>query len=177
MEITLTRIRQTKDSTLGSLTVKNFYCYTLEDGRREEKEAGKTRIPAGKYRLALRYYGGFYQRYSELYRDPHPMIEICDVPDFSDVLIHRGNKVDDTRGCILVGERFSLVGADYELYDSARAYDALRKALIPEFGKWTDIWLIIKEEFPGWGMEARDRARQRLSDMMAPITDENGVVR
>lgn len=53
-------------------------------------------IPAGRYRCRKIRSPRFGNTY-----------EICDVPNRSNVLFHAGNTMDDTHGCILVGEEFS----------------------------------------------------------------------
>ena len=84
----------------------SFLCYTLEDEYRYMKLPGKTRIPSGSYRLALRTHGGFHKRYLERFgaKFHKGMIEILDVEDFSDVLVHCGNDHEDTEGCVLTGD-------------------------------------------------------------------------
>lgn len=104
--------RRVKDPTY---TVGHIYdgvqrlCDTLEDPVRElvdlngdgdfndpgeGKVYGQTAIPARKYELKMLHSPTF-QR---------PMPYLCDVPGFTSVMIHPGNSVADTSGCILVGE-------------------------------------------------------------------------
>jgi hypothetical protein len=123
------RFKQTQDSTVSRLFAGGFECNVLEDGHRDVKEYGKTRIPAGTYKLTLRTHGGFYDRYTKLYKAPHPMIQLVDVPGFEDVLIHRGNAVDDTKGCLLLGMRFDLTNGVYRISESEKAYNAFRAAI------------------------------------------------
>lgn len=101
----LIRFAHGKDATLGCLRLTGeLLCFTLEDERRAVKVAGETRIPAGEYRLRLRDWGGFHERYSKQWPDMHKgMIELADVPGFTNVLLHLGNTDDDTAGCLLVG--------------------------------------------------------------------------
>ena len=86
-----------------------FLCFTLEDEYRAEKVKHHTRIPEGIYKLELRRYGGFHARYQERYgSDWHKgMLEVLDVPGFTDILVHCGNTDEDTSGCILVGDSLS----------------------------------------------------------------------
>ena len=83
-----------------------FVGYTLEDSVREMvdpsgqwywrpefKKRGHTAIPSGRYQLGV-------------HRSPRfgkTLPHVLDVPDFAFILIHAGNDVDDTEGCILVG--------------------------------------------------------------------------
>lgn len=98
MELTLKRFKCTKRCTIGNLLIdEKFFCHTLEDKVRklpdEAKIWGKSAIPAGTYNV-------------EMYESPRfkrrlPLLK--DVPYFTGILIHRGNTVEDTVGCILVG--------------------------------------------------------------------------
>jgi len=84
-------------------------CDTLEDPVRDLKDLnndgdfndedegkiyGQTAIPKGKYELKMQYSPSF----------DRVMPYLQDVPGFSYVMIHPGNSVTDTKGCILVGE-------------------------------------------------------------------------
>lgn len=106
MELTLHR-KYFKDSyTIGDLLIDGeFFSNTLEDKNRdinkngifdngETKVCGETCIPFGTYKIKLGYSPKFKR---ELPR-------VLDVPEFTGILIHRGNTATDTSGCILVGE-------------------------------------------------------------------------
>lgn len=89
--------------TLGALYVDTFWeCYTLEDAVREIpgvrvakwKVPGGTAIPAGVYKVTL----------EDSPRFGPDTLTINDVPGFTSIRIHAGNDIDDTEGCILVGE-------------------------------------------------------------------------
>ena len=80
-------------------------CHSLEDEIRipygaslEEirnlKVAGKTAIPAGKYRVVM--------TKSPRFGKVLPLL--LDVPGFTGVRIHAGNRAEHTDGCLLVGE-------------------------------------------------------------------------
>lgn len=110
MELCVFRYSASKESTLGLLlevsgTERKFLCYTIEDQHQTRKVYGETCIPQGVYTLKLRHHGGFHDRYKTKFSDFHKgMVEICDVPNFKDVLIHIGNTDDDTAGCLLLGD-------------------------------------------------------------------------
>ena len=95
--------------THGELFIKDNsgkwmdFCYTLEDQIRdinmngkfdgeEKKIYGETAIPFSIYKGEITYSNAF-KRYLPL---------IKDVPEFSGIRLHGGNKITDTLGCILI---------------------------------------------------------------------------
>lgn len=106
MKLLLKRIALRQDYTIGRLYVDGAYqCDTLEPPVRdlnrngvfdngEKKVAGHTAIPYGTYDVVVNISPKFKRLLPRLLR----------VPQFDGVLIHRGNAVKDTAGCILVGE-------------------------------------------------------------------------
>jgi hypothetical protein len=109
MKLKLLRTNSSKNSTNGLLyditSDPEFMCYTLEDEPREIKVKHMTCIPAGEYNLALRKQGRLHETYKHRFADIHVgMIELLDVPEFTDILIHCGNTNEDTSGCLLVGD-------------------------------------------------------------------------
>ncbi len=126
MRITVKRFVSDKDSTVSLVLVNDaFQCFGLEDEYREEKIIHETRIPAGTYEVALRTHGGFHNRYSKRFPGIHKgMLQIVNVPGFTDILIHIGNTDDDTSGCLLVGEQAVCpLFAEKSVLASARAYE------------------------------------------------------
>ena len=107
MNLTLKRLNLTPNYTEGELYVNGVYfCKTLEDTNRdlnkngqfdnsEKKVYGETCIPYGKYKIIL--------SYSPKFKRELP--EILEVPNFQGIRIHRGNKISDTLGCVLCGEK------------------------------------------------------------------------
>jgi hypothetical protein len=73
-----------------------YFCNTLEDTVRPEGEKvwGETAIPFGTYKVTW--------AYSPSFKKQMPLL--WGVTGFKGVLIHIGNKPEDTLGCILVGE-------------------------------------------------------------------------
>jgi len=137
MRLDLIEIDSTAGSTISRLHIDgNFFCFVLEDGKRLVKEVGHTRISAGTYKVIRRYYGGFYHKYRDRYGHKH-VYEIADVPGFSDILIHIGNYIQDTEGCLLVGDRIGLRQMDYAVYNSAATYKKLYSRLSQDTGPIT----------------------------------------
>ena len=107
MNLTLKRLNLTPNYTEGELYVNGVYfCKTLEDTNRdlnkngqfdnnEKKVYGETCIPYGKYKIIL--------SYSPKFKRELP--EILEVPNFQGIRMHRGNKISDTLGCVLCGEK------------------------------------------------------------------------
>ncbi len=106
MQLRLLRFSSGLESTLGVLHLlpATFLCFTLEDEFRTQKVYARTRIPDGVYNLKLREHGGHHERYTRKFSFHIGMLELENVAGFTDVLIHIGNKDDDTAGCILTGD-------------------------------------------------------------------------
>lgn len=110
MKIVVERLWSDHKATVSRLTIFGetnaplFVCLGLEDIFRSLKIRGETRIPAGRYRVTLRAFGGWHQRLKEMFGAAHRgALWIRDVPGFEDILIHPGNKAADTAGCYLPG--------------------------------------------------------------------------
>ena len=128
MLIKLSRIAEGAEATVGLLQVDGLpLCFTLEDQGQPggKKIAGETRIPAGRYRVGVRRRGRWHLKSKRRWPKWHRgMLQLQEVPGFTDVLIHPGNSDDDTAGCILPGYSATLLG-DYAVGNSVRAYRRL----------------------------------------------------
>jgi hypothetical protein len=124
-------------------------CYVLEDTFRKEKVMHKTRIPANIYQLKLRTYGSHYKRYRikfpELNHD-RGMIQVMDVENFTDILIHIGNTETDTSGCLLVGVDFVEEDGEVRLFNSTDAYKKLYSIIADELELGREVILEIIDE-------------------------------
>lgn len=131
MKLTVKRIKSDAQATLSLVELDGkFLCFGLEDTHRETKIAGKTRIPAGTYDIAVRETGGFYSRYIKRFRRFHKgMLHVQNVPNFEYILIHIGNRAKDTAGCLLVGAGASTDGP-LTITQSTSAYEQLYKKVI-----------------------------------------------
>lgn len=99
MKLKLTRTFKADTYTIGKLFIDGVYfCDTLEDKVRnlpiEPKVYSQTAIPSGTYKVTL----AMSPRFKRLLPRLHS------VPYFEGILIHSGNKAEDSAGCILVGE-------------------------------------------------------------------------
>lgn len=128
-ELLLLRHSTGEHSTLGMMfwtsPERRWLCYTLEDTHQAVKIPGETRIPGMmRFKLRLRTWGGMNEDYTGYFPATHRgMIEICDVPGFTDVLLHIGNTERDTEGCVLLTntQEENVVRAGYGGY-SQTAY-------------------------------------------------------
>lgn len=102
LELSSHIIAETPDSTFSRLDIDGvFFAFLIEDGHREQKEPGRTRIPAGRYQVRPRMFGEHYEKYKARFGHKFS-IEVTGVPEFTNILIHIGNTVGDTKGCPLV---------------------------------------------------------------------------
>ena len=107
MEILVERKWKKPNYTIGIMSIDGKrFCETLEDTNRdlnrnskfdngEIKVYGETCIPYGTYKVII--------NQSPKYKRLMP--RLLNVPNFEGILIHSGNTVKDTAGCILVGTR------------------------------------------------------------------------
>lgn len=124
--VRLKRVRSGPDGTFGELYVGGKQvCVTCEDPWNDNKP-GVSCIPAGGYWVGP--HTG--SRFKNVW-------EVLDVPGRSAILIHNGNTIRDTQGCILVGAQFGeLNGLPAVLYSIGTLVN-LRKALPGRF--WLEI--------------------------------------
>lgn len=153
MNLEVLRISSEQDYTLGVLydvpfknavmwKQKHLLSFTIEDEHRTKKVYAETRIADGRYPIKLRTHGGFHQRYSEMFEWHEGMLEICDVPNFTDVLIHIGNDDEDTAGCLLVTRTADL---DMEFGGrSKQAYEKVYKHILKALKAGEDVWIEYK---------------------------------
>lgn len=121
-----------EDSTLSRVFINGVLeCYAVEDEYRVVKVKGETRIPPGKYKLAVRGVGGFNAKYQIKFPAWHKgMIQVINVPKFEYILIHIGNTDEDTEGCLCVGaERIEKDGC-LSVLKSGLAYVDFYKKVI-----------------------------------------------
>lgn len=128
--LTLTRTSRGVGYTTGILHEKgNILCYTLEPQWRdlvhEKKVMGRTAIPEGTYQIRM--------SPSKKFRRMMPYL--MEVPNFTGVMIHPGNRVEDTEGCILVGERDKPNTLMYSRRTFERLYNTLFEQANEEGGE------------------------------------------
>lgn len=117
MEILLKRIAKKSKYTIGKMYIDGQYiCDTLEDTDRglnqnmsleeikNKKVYGETAVPTGTYKVDMNTVSPKFKSrtWAKPYGGKLPRLVL--VPGYDGVLIHPGNKAEDTLGCILVGE-------------------------------------------------------------------------
>lgn len=148
MRLLLWRFSTSNVDTLGLLFVEYAWaCFTLEDERRSEKVAGKTRIPAGTYPMSLRTEGGMHASYSQRFGQMHlGMLHLEDVPDFEWIYLHCGNDHEDTAGCPLLGDIcHENITAEGRVASSERAYRRMYPVIARALARGEETWIEVRD--------------------------------
>jgi len=136
LHLELVLIDETITSTISKLVFQDeFFCFILEDGPRNEKVAGHTRIPEGRYRLIQRKRGRFHEKYRMTFGHSF-VVELENVPGFTDILIHVGNSPEDTRGCLLTATSFEYHDTPHQINYRGTNSVAAYKELYNHFAEW-----------------------------------------
>jgi hypothetical protein len=149
MHLTQLRICTREEWTAGAiiradLPRPRFQCATMEDGHRDVKVKGKTRIPAGTYKIKLRNEGTLTQKYAQKFPDIHKgMLWLQNVPGFEYIYIHLGNTAEHSEGCILVGNSINYDTGFQG--DSVAAYKSLYALISNEILNGGDVEITIED--------------------------------
>ena len=140
IDITLNRVLKFEDSTIGVLKIGNTKCITLEPRHRdydkgEKKVIGESAIPHGTYLLT--------PYNSPKFAEQVPLL--MDVPGFDCIEIHKGNYVQDTTGCILVGRNLDVNQGHPYIGLSTLALNDIMSKLKPMWKRGDDVWLTIDD--------------------------------
>jgi len=112
MIFTIKRVSTDKDGTFGVLLFNNTpFAVTLERQWLNNKPSISC-IPAGNYickRVNSPKFGDTF--------------EITGVPGRTHILFHKGNVDNDSHGCVLIGEKFGILGADSAILDSKGGFN------------------------------------------------------
>lgn len=116
INLLLKRVDKQPKYTIGQLYVNNeYFCDTLEDTDRDLEQNmpedkisklkvyGQTAIPKGVYKIDMNTISSKFKDKSWAKPLDGKVPRLLNVPGFEGVLIHPGNVVADTYGCILVG--------------------------------------------------------------------------
>jgi hypothetical protein len=118
--------------TFGVLTLNNqVFCVTLEPPDKENK-SNISSIPVGQYTC---------ERYaSPTYGDTW---EVQDVTERFNILFHAGNFMKNTKGCILLAEKFGKLYGSRAVLNSGETFRTFMKAT----AKHTALSLTITEAY------------------------------
>lgn len=117
MLLELWREKSNDKCTHGILYIDGFMeCLTLEDVIRDIKIPKMTAIPAGVYDIVL----------EDSPRFGPDTITLKNVPGFTYVRIHGGNKADDTDGCVITGTKYF---DDYTILESQKALKLVKEKI------------------------------------------------
>jgi hypothetical protein len=90
------------------------YGFIIEDEPRDVKVQNETRIPAGKYRLKI---NKLYTPLTLKYKAKYPWfkyhIELENVPKFTGIYVHVGNKESETAGCQLINKDLTIIDNEF----------------------------------------------------------------
>ena len=150
MELVLKRIAKKKDYTIGRLSIRErvddeylagerdvYLCDTLEPtwrnigwGKKGRKVAGKTAIPEGRYPVVTFTYSKKFEKWLPL---------LLGVPMFKGIMIHAGNTVEDTQGCILVGENLKKG----MVFNSNKCLKRVKEKIVEAKETGEGVWIVI----------------------------------
>ena len=141
MKITLIRSYNTDRYCIGHLYIDGkYFCDTLEDCDRgldssmplkklqSIKIKSRTAIPTGIYKVVLNVQSPRLSKKSQYKFCKGYVPRLLNVKGFDGVLIHIGNKAEDSLGCILVGENKVKGQVINSTSTFHRLYDILSKA-------------------------------------------------
>ncbi|WP_439554852.1 DUF5675 family protein [Dyadobacter sp.] len=150
MELVLTRRWQGEASTLSTLTVDDAaHHFVLEDADRglhsemsleqiaEKKIKKETAIPTGRYKVIMAYSNRF----------KRILPRLVGVPGYSGILIHPGNYIRNTEGCLLPGLTQWIQDKNYCVGSSVTAHDRLASKILAADKKGEEIWITIKTDY------------------------------
>lgn len=141
MKLRLVRIFNCKEYCIGKLYVNGkYFCDTLEDTDRGLKQSmkleevlkikvkGKTAIPTGTYKITLDVVSQKFSKKNVYKFCKGKLPRLVDVLGYLGVLMHIGNKPEDTDGCVLVGENKVKGQVINSTATFIRLYEVLAKA-------------------------------------------------
>lgn len=139
--------------TIASLSIDGKrFCDVLEDPDRgltsdmtnaeiaQKKQYGNTAIPKGTYKIEMGVVSPKYAARDWAKRWGGRLPRLKNVPGFEGVLIHVGNKPEDTSGCLLVGEN-TVKG---RVENSAPTFDRLMTVLVQAWYRGEEINLTVE---------------------------------
>lgn len=116
-QIHVDRFAYTPFGTFGRFSYEGFECYTLEDPWKDNQR-NVSCIPVGIYELKR-------DRYN---RGGYDTFELQDVPQRSEILIHKGNTHHDVEGCLVLGAELGSLKNSWAVLSSSIAFNGFMNA-------------------------------------------------
>jgi len=108
---TIIRSPSTEDGTFGMMLDDQIpFCLTLERKWLDNRK-GESCIPSGLY-LCERVIS---PKFGETF-------EITNVPNRTQILFHKGNLINDSHGCVILGEQFEYINGKNAVLSSGKAF-------------------------------------------------------
>ena len=187
MELVLTRIAKRKSYTIGRLFIrkkvedkrlsgegKAYLCDTLEPPVLEQKTKTPEyevmsspermaalkpfAIPDGRYAVVI--------TWSERFKEWLPLL--LGVPGFKGIRIHAGNTVNDTQGCILVGEN-RQPGI---VLNSRRWLRRLKQLIVEAKERGEGVWIKVETPTESGGAPSSSPKRGRARSCLRTVNSE-----
>lgn len=150
MEIVSSRRWRADHTTTSSVTIDGkAQGFILEDRDRglkqtmpleqivSEKIYGRTAIPAGRYRVDI--------TFSNRFKRELPIL--LNVPGFSGIRIHPGNRHVDTEGCLLPGKSYWKEDNEYVVGTSRTASADLQFKIANALKRGEEVWITILTDY------------------------------
>jgi hypothetical protein len=150
MELIYIRRWQGNASTLGTLTVDGAaHHFILEDKDRgldskmplgeiaRLKVKKETAIPSGRYQVIVAHS----TRFKRL------LPRLVNVPGYSGILIHPGNRIRNTEGCLLPGVTNFMEDKEYCVGQSKTAFERLFEKILAAGKRGENIWITIQASY------------------------------
>lgn len=152
MELKLDRKYKKPNYTIGKLYINDkYFCDTIEDTDRGLKDSmseseiklkkvySKTAIPTGTYEIIMNTISPKFKNRSWAKPYGGKLPRLLNVKGFEGVLIHVGNKPEDSLGCILVGKN-NIKG---QVTESTITFNKLMKELLQAHLKKEQITITL----------------------------------
>ena len=139
MKLTLERTFGDSRGTYGIMSINHLsFCYTLERPPEPLNMPNKSCVLAGTYNLVQREQSPMADKQAAWYSNSDErvlfgsgMIEIAGIPDRTTILIHPGNRIDEIRGCVMVGAQILKTQTGFALRQSRGVYEWLYRNVMP----------------------------------------------
>lgn len=119
-----------------------FVCHILEDPSRDVKIYGETAITAGTYQIEMNTeQGRAFKNAARWNWHRREVFHLLNVPGFTLIQIHTGNRPEDTLGCLLPGK---WNGRSMSVAQSAIVYKTLYERYAP-IAREGRLWIRIEE--------------------------------